>query len=149
MFPNIQRTNKGHCSKKNHNGVKFIVRGTPEEALSEMLRTGVQHLIHRAIEAELESLFLQHANQVTRDDKAAVVRNGYLPAREILTGIRLVTVRIPKILTHPVSKHNSLSNISNGTTQSWTKTARSTSWAFWIYSGLRSEEKELCDHWSS
>ena len=64
-----------------------------------MLRTGAQHLIHQAVQAELEGLLLQHANQVTRDGKAAVVRNGYLPAREILTGIGPVTVRIPKVRT--------------------------------------------------
>ena len=84
---------------KNHNVVEFKDRETPADALSEMLRTGAQHLIHQALQAELEGLLLQHANQVTRDGKAAVVRNGYLPAREILTGIGPVTVRIPKVRT--------------------------------------------------
>ena len=84
---------------KNHNVVEFKDRETPADALSEMLRTGAQHLIHQAVQAELEGLLLQHANQVTRDGKAAVVRNGYLPAREILTGIGPVTVRIPKVRT--------------------------------------------------
>ena len=84
---------------KNHNVVEFKDRETPADALREMLRTGAQHLIHQAVQAELEGLLLQHANQVTRDGKAAVVRNGYLPAREILTGIGPVTVRIPKVRT--------------------------------------------------
>ena len=84
---------------KNHNVVEFKDREPPADALSEMLRTGAQHLIHQAVQAELEGLLLQHANQVTRDGKAAVVRNGYLPAREILTGIGPVTVRIPKVRT--------------------------------------------------
>ena len=84
---------------KNHNVVEFKDRETPADALSEMLRTGAQHLIHQAVQAELKGLLLQHANQVTRDGKAAVVRNGYLPAREILTGIGPVTVRIPKVRT--------------------------------------------------
>ena len=99
MFPNIQPTKKGHATMKNHNVVEFKDRETPADALSEMLRTGAQHLIHQAVQAELEGLLLQHANQVTRDGKAAVVRNGYLPAREILTGIGPVTVRIPKVRT--------------------------------------------------
>ena len=67
---------------KSHNVVEFKDRETPTDALSEMLRTGAQHLIHQAVQAELEGLLLQHANQVTRDGKAAVVRNGYLPARD-------------------------------------------------------------------
>jgi len=33
----------------------------------------------------------------TQDGKAVVVRNGYLPARELQTGIGPVTVQIPKI----------------------------------------------------
>ena len=78
---------------KNHNVVEFKDREPPADALSEMLRTGAQHLIHQAVQAELEGLLLQHANQLTRDGKAAVVRNGCLPAREILTGIGPVTVR--------------------------------------------------------
>ena len=61
-----------------------------------MLRAGAQHLIRQAVQAELEGLLLQHANRVTMDGKAAVVRNGYLPAREILTGIGPVTVEDPQ-----------------------------------------------------
>ena len=69
-----------------------------------MLRTGAQNLINQALQAELEGLLLQHANQVTRDGKAAEVRNGYLPALEILTGIGPVTVKIPKARKGKVSR---------------------------------------------
>jgi len=51
---------------KNHNVLEFKDLETPADALSEMLRTGAQHLIHQAVQAELEGLLLQHANQVTR-----------------------------------------------------------------------------------
>ena len=34
---------------------------------------------------------------VTEDGKVSVIRNGYLPQREILTGIGPVSVRIPKV----------------------------------------------------
>ncbi len=36
-------------------------------------------------------------NRKTADGKAAVVRNGYLPERDIQTGIGPVRVRIPKV----------------------------------------------------
>ena len=34
---------------------------------------------------------------VTEDGKVSVIRNGYLPKREILTGIGPVSVLIPKV----------------------------------------------------
>ncbi len=39
----------------------------------------------------------KHASERTEDGKAAVVRNGYLPERDIQTGIGPVTVRIPMV----------------------------------------------------
>lgn len=38
----------------------------------------------------------QYCNQLTRDGKASVVRYGYQPEREILTGIGSVPVKITK-----------------------------------------------------
>ena len=54
-------------------------------------------LIHQAVEAELQDLLAEHAQQRTAEGKMAVVRNGYLPEREIQTGIGPVTVQIPKV----------------------------------------------------
>ena len=72
---------------KNHNIVEFNDREPVTDALSEMLRTGAQQFIHQAVQAELEGFLQHHSNRLTRDGLVAVVRNGYLPAREILTGI--------------------------------------------------------------
>ena len=64
--------------------------------MSELLREGVQQLIHQAVESELSEYLSQH-QRLTDDGRLAVVRNGYLPKREILTGIGPVSVRIPKV----------------------------------------------------
>ncbi|MCH8177117.1 MAG: IS256 family transposase [Proteobacteria bacterium] len=80
-----------------HNIFAFKDRDTITDALTEMLRTGAQQLIYQAVQAEQTELLALHANRLTKDGKAAVVRNGYLPEREILTGIGPVTVRIPKV----------------------------------------------------
>jgi transposase-like protein len=68
-----------------------------EDPLTEMLRTGAQQLIQRAVEAELASLLAEYAGQVDADGRPAVVRNGYLPERQILTGVGPVTVKVPKV----------------------------------------------------
>ncbi len=67
------------------------------DPLTEMLRTGANHLIQQAVEAELEELLGQHAGRRLEDGRAGVVRNGYLPERKIQTGIGPVTVQIPKV----------------------------------------------------
>ena len=54
-------------------------------------------LISQAVEAEFQDLLRAHAGRRTEEGKAGVVRNGYLPAREIQTGIGPVTVQIPKV----------------------------------------------------
>jgi putative transposase len=66
------------------------------DVLSELLREGAQQLIHQAVESELSEYLSQH-QRLTDDGRFAVVRNGYLPKREILTGIGPVSVHIPKI----------------------------------------------------
>ena len=66
------------------------------DVLSELLREGAQQLIHPAVESELSEYLSKH-QRLTDDGRVAVVRNGYLPKREILTGIGPVSVHIPKI----------------------------------------------------
>jgi len=77
--------------------VEFQGREDFSDPLTEILRTGARHLIQQAVEAELQELLAQHTERRTAGDKAGVVRNGYLPAREIQTGVGPVTVRIPKV----------------------------------------------------
>ena len=63
------------------------------------------------MEAELQELLEAHAERRTVDGKAGVVRNGYLPERELQTGVDPVTVRIPKVRAktgEPVTFHSAL-----------------------------------------
>ena len=80
-----------------HNVVEFQTPEQIEDPLTEMLRAGAQQLIQRAVEAELSALLADHADQTDAEGHAAVVRNGYLPERQILTGMGPVSVRIPKV----------------------------------------------------
>lgn len=74
--------------------------GSPLElglSLEDMLRQGARQLIQQAIEAELADLLGEYANVRTLDGRKAVVRNGYLPSREILTAAGPVAVQVPKV----------------------------------------------------
>jgi len=67
------------------------------DPLTQMLRAGAQQLIQQAVDTELQELLAQHTQRRTEDGKAGVVRNGYLPSRELQTGIGPVTIQIPKV----------------------------------------------------
>jgi putative transposase len=74
--------------------------GTPgsiQDSLTELLRHGARGLIEKAVEAELQLLLDQSGNVTDLSGRRAVVRNGYLPEREILTGLGAVPVRVPKV----------------------------------------------------
>ncbi len=68
-----------------------------EDPLTGLLRAGARRLIQQTIEAELAEQLAQYAGRVDKQGRRAVVRNGYLPEREILTGVGAVAVKVPKV----------------------------------------------------
>jgi putative transposase len=68
-----------------------------EDPLTELLRNGARQLIADAVQVELQELLDQYS--VLRNERGylQVVRNGYLPEREILTGIGPIKIKVPKI----------------------------------------------------
>jgi putative transposase len=82
---------------RKNNVIKLAGRDAITDPLTELLRTGAEQLIYQAVEAELQALLAEHAERRTEDGKAGVVRNGYLPARKLQTGLGPVTVEIPKV----------------------------------------------------
>lgn len=90
-------TIKGYVMNKNKI-VKFKKPGEiSEDPLTELLRSGARRLIADAVEAELQELLSQYFTFRNMQGHLLVVRNGYLPEREIQTGIGPVKIRIPKI----------------------------------------------------
>jgi putative transposase len=66
------------------------------DSLTELLREGARKLVVQAVEAEFES-FLGGVKECLEDGRNRIVRNGYLPKRDILTGLGQVTVQIPRV----------------------------------------------------
>jgi transposase-like protein len=65
--------------------------------LEELVRRGARDILQRAIEAEVEQLLEDMRSVTLMDGRRAVVRNGYLPAREVLTSVGSVAVQVPKV----------------------------------------------------
>jgi transposase-like protein len=71
--------------------------GTCADPLTEVLRNGTRALLAQAVEAEVAALLSMHADKLTEDGRARLVRHGHLPEREIMIGIGPVAVRCPRV----------------------------------------------------
>ncbi len=80
-----------------NNVVEFSGREGISDPLTDLLQSGARQLIMQAVEVEVEELLSQYSTQRTEGGKAGVVRNGYLPERQLQTGIGPVTVKVPKV----------------------------------------------------
>ena len=67
------------------------------DRLTEVLRDGARALLTQAVEAEVSEFLAATANLKTDDGCRRVVRHGHLPERQIMTGIRPVAVRQPRV----------------------------------------------------
>jgi putative transposase len=97
LLPSSKPTNKGYATMKENNVVELSGRVEAGDALTAMLRTGAQDLIRQAVDAELQELLASHADRLTDAGRSGVVRSGYLPERQLQTGIGPVTVKVPKV----------------------------------------------------
>jgi len=72
------------------------IKAPTENVLEELLKRGAKDLLATAIEAEVAGLLEGYSDLVVAG-KQAVVRNGYLPARTIQTGLGDIPVKVPKV----------------------------------------------------
>jgi transposase-like protein len=70
---------------------------TAADPFTELLRQGAQRLLAQAIESEIAVLLAQYADRHDPQGRQAVVRNGYLPEREVQTGLGAVRVKVPRV----------------------------------------------------
>ena len=64
--------------------------------MTELLRQGSRELIARAVEAEFVAFLATYDAALDDEGRRHVVRNGYLPEREVQTSIGSVFVRVPR-----------------------------------------------------
>jgi putative transposase len=68
-----------------------------KDAITEVLRRGARRLLAVAFEDEVEAFIAQFADVPDERGRRAVVRNGYLPERELVTGIGPVGIEQPRV----------------------------------------------------
>lgn len=68
-----------------------------DDPLTEVLRTGARELLAQAIEAEVATHIAAHADLTDAEGRRRIVRHGYLPERDVQTGIGAVRVKVPRV----------------------------------------------------
>jgi len=93
---NIQKRKDTHTMHKDN----LIALKTPErfvdDPITEVLRTGARKLLAEALEVEIEDYLSHYKELKDNQNRQRVVRNGYLPEREVQTGIGPVPVKVPR-----------------------------------------------------
>jgi putative transposase len=75
-----------------------------DDPLTDLLRKGARKLLAEALEIEIEQFLAQYKQLRDANGKMRVIRNGYLPEREVQTGIGPVKVRAPRIRERKADK---------------------------------------------
>jgi putative transposase len=67
-----------------------------DDPITDVLRTGARKLLTEALKVEIEGYIAQYRELRDNQNRTRVVRNGYLPEREVQTGIGPVSVKVPR-----------------------------------------------------
>src|SRR6516162_2475026 len=73
--------------------------------LDQVVRQGVQQMLQKAVEAEVQVFLQEHQDRRDDQGKRLVVGNGYKPARRIVTGAGALEVREPRVRDNSLNKH--------------------------------------------
>lgn len=66
------------------------------DILTDLIKRSAREMITCAVEAELQEFMNQHMQLCNTDGKQRIVRNGYLPERQLTTSIGSIPVKIPR-----------------------------------------------------
>ena len=76
---------------------KNLSNVSTRSALEEILRDGARKMLQEAVENEVLEYIRQAGKFKKEMNKQPAIRNGYLPARDILTGIGPINIRQPRV----------------------------------------------------
>ena len=70
---------------------------SPGSVLEALAREGARQMLAQAMEVEIAEFVERHQNKIDAEGRRQVVRNGYMPARDVVTGIGALAVRQPRL----------------------------------------------------
>ena len=81
-----------------------VPSSSAQDTLTDVIREGARKMLAAALNAEVEEYLERFSGDLDSDGHRRVVRNGYLPARAILTGVGSLEVKQPRIEDHGVDE---------------------------------------------
>jgi transposase-like protein len=82
--------------------------GLPSEfspdPLTEVIQAGARELLRTAVQAEVAAFMAEHAQLLDDAGRQRLVRHGFLPEREVMTGIGTVPVQVPRVRDRGVNE---------------------------------------------
>jgi putative transposase len=77
--------------------VTQLIEAEVESSLETLLRAGARRMLQAALAMEVATYIDQHQEQVDAQGHRQVVRNGYHPSRDLVTGVGPLSVRQPRV----------------------------------------------------
>ena len=71
--------------------------GFSSDPLTDVLREGARELLATAVQAEVSEFLATHKHLLDDEGRQRLVRHGFLPEREVMTGIGKVAVKVPRV----------------------------------------------------
>ena len=67
------------------------------DPLSDVIQAGAKELLRTAVQAEVSAFIAEHSHLLDEEGRQRLVRHGFLPEREVMTGIGTVLVQVPRV----------------------------------------------------
>ena len=77
--------------------LNFGAAESARSVLDQIIQDGARRMLQAALENEVETFLERHSNKVDDEGRRQVVRNGHLPARELVTGAGTLEVQQPRV----------------------------------------------------
>ena len=97
--------------------------GSTEELRHELVRAGVERMLAQALEVEAELHISRHRDLRDESGKRLVVRNGYLPTREIDCGAGPIQVHQPRVNDGRLDSHGRRTRYSSNVLPAYSRSA--------------------------
>ena len=85
---------------------QFIKEESTWSVLEQVAREGARKMLQLALENEVEEFIQKHSNLTDEDGRNVVAKNGYMPQRDIVTGMGPLTMKQPRIDDRNLKDYN-------------------------------------------
>jgi len=89
------------CTKE----TQFIKEESTWSVLEQVTREGARKMLQLALENEVKEFVQKHSNLTDEDGRKVVAKNGYMPERDIVTGMGPLTIIQPRIDDRNLKEH--------------------------------------------